>query len=165
MSAAEAPAMPANLHGTLSGYSRHGCRCPSCTETTAQYRRNRRARLKTTQGVCAAQRCTRLADSDNGLCHAHTWRASWPLPPPDHIPDTPTRGWHQQANCLDEDTELFFLEKGEHVDPRVVQLCAECPVRGDCLAAALTLPPHVDADGIRGGMNPRARNQLRKELR
>jgi WhiB family redox-sensing transcriptional regulator len=45
----------------------------------------------------------------------------------------------------------------DHIDARAVAACVGCPVRGDCLAAALNgHEPH----GVWGGLTPDARRRL-----
>jgi WhiB family redox-sensing transcriptional regulator len=66
-------------------------------------------------------------------------------------------GWQQLARCRGADASLFFsptyLEKREVRAAREAQaraICAECPVKRDCLDFALsTREPH----GIWGGLN------------
>lgn len=38
---------PEHLHGTLSGYTNHGCRCDTCRAASTQYRARRRAEAAT----------------------------------------------------------------------------------------------------------------------
>ena len=62
--------------------------------------------------------------------------------------------WMDDAACRDAKQDLFFPEVGESADA-AKRLCAECPVRAECLAWGL----HEDA-GIFGGMNRKAREKL-----
>lgn len=69
--------------------------------------------------------------------------------------------WRHRSACLDEDPELFFPD-GE--TPRYArqiaaaqQVCAACPVREDCLRAAIE---GGHAAGIWGGLLPGERARL-----
>jgi WhiB family redox-sensing transcriptional regulator len=66
--------------------------------------------------------------------------------------------WSQHAICVGEDPEIFFPSYG---DPSAAarRVCANCPVRIDCLEYA------VDADefGIWGGLDQEQRRSLRCE--
>ena len=68
--------------------------------------------------------------------------------------------WHVFAACEGSDLALFFPVVGEN--PRAaLAICAECPVRVECLDEALD-DPELD-HGVRGGMTARARTRLRRE--
>ena len=65
--------------------------------------------------------------------------------------------WRDSAACTD--TALDWMAPTptrEHSD-----VCGACPVKTDCLTAALTLPPG-EALGIWGGVGEAARRRLRK---
>ncbi len=66
--------------------------------------------------------------------------------------------WSERAICPGEDPDLFFPSRG---DPgtRAKQICANCPVRLDCLKYAI----EADEFGIWGGLDQQERrNLLRK---
>jgi len=71
--------------------------------------------------------------------------------------------WRHLAACLDEDPELFF-PVGD-TGPALLQVaeakavCAECPVRAQCVEFALTLGLN---EGIFGGLTPDERRALRR---
>ncbi len=48
--------------------------------------------------------------------------------------------WKEKAACLDMDTNTFFDEYEENPETRafVDSICAECPVRRQCFASAVT---------------------------
>lgn len=100
---------------------------------------------------CARPRATRdLARTL--LCAQHyEARRAWPLP---LIEPTGDPQWRQRANCLHLGPDPFYPEpvqgQPEIPDPQVVETCAACPVRGDCLAAALSEPYSADC-GFWGG--------------
>lgn len=80
-----------------------------------------------------------------------------PVTMPELVPDFPG-SWSERAICAGEDPALFFPPHG---DPgtRARQVCANCPVRPDCLEHA------IDADefGIWGGLDQDQRRNLLRE--
>lgn len=66
-------------------------------------------------------------------------------------------GWADSAACKGEDPNLFHPDRGESTAPAKA-VCAECPVKADCLAHALK---HEQL-GIWGGTSERQRRRLRK---
>jgi WhiB family redox-sensing transcriptional regulator len=69
--------------------------------------------------------------------------------------------WRDDAACRGIDPELFFPTRGGDTrQPRAV--CADCPVRTDCLEHAITTNEKV---GIWGGLSERERRQLRRRRR
>ncbi|WP_051549226.1 WhiB family transcriptional regulator [Nocardioides sp. URHA0032] len=71
--------------------------------------------------------------------------------------------WSTDARCLHEDPELFFPRgEGSRAQRQIEAarvVCASCPVRGDCLAFAVT----TDAQyGVWAGTTPRERRRLRR---
>jgi hypothetical protein len=97
---------------------------------------------------------------------------------------TSPRDWRLRAACRGDDggidrdvAEAFFPVAtnthvdGEHTAAFVAQaqpalrMCAGCPVRMDCLQAALNSPtPHKDLDAVVGGTLPGQRAKLRQAL-
>lgn len=71
--------------------------------------------------------------------------------------------WATSAACAPYDPELWWIE-----DPRdpgrqmALDICAECPVKRDCLQHALSAP---EREGIWGGMIASQRNALRRHAR
>lgn len=70
-------------------------------------------------------------------------------------------GWEKQAACRSLAPEFFYPAKGDkEQEDRAKAVCAGCPVREACLAAALEdeklLGPY-DRDGVRGGLSGRDR--------
>lgn len=52
----------------------------------------------------------------------------------------------------------FYVERGE--DPRPARrICADCPVRSDCLDHAVT---NAERFGIWGGLSPKERRRIRR---
>jgi WhiB family transcriptional regulator, redox-sensing transcriptional regulator len=81
------------------------------------------------------------------------------------VPELPTLldlfrrpSWHAQAACRGVGIERFILERG-CVSRR--DLCDGCPVRAECLEAALTDPELV---GLWGGTTERERCEMRREV-
>lgn len=59
--------------------------------------------------------------------------------------------WQARAVCRDEDPELFFPDPSDTVTARAAQaVCAQCPVRPQCRAAASA---RREPYGIWGGVN------------
>jgi WhiB family redox-sensing transcriptional regulator len=75
---------------------------------------------------------------------------------PDQRPEE--RSWHDQANCLGVDPDLFFPERGASTR-EAKEVCRGCVVREDCLEYALT---NGEKFGIWGGMSERERRRLRR---
>jgi len=71
-------------------------------------------------------------------------------------------GWQQDAACKDvPDPDVFFPGKGEDGET-AKQICAGCPVLGECLAFALATMRAPERDhGVYGGLTPTERARLR----
>jgi len=79
--------------------------------------------------------------------------------------------WRSEAACDGANPEIFFLGYGspgrgkaslnKTAKARAMELCAGCPVIGECLTYALALPPSADF-GIWGGTTARQRLRLRQ---
>ena len=69
-----------------------------------------------------------------------------------------TRVWTARAACRGVDTEIFFpTTSGEEAE--ALALCAECPVRTQCLEYALR---SRETNGIWGGTTPEERRRIRR---
>lgn len=66
--------------------------------------------------------------------------------------------WHARAACRGQGAERFFLARGEHVGPAKA-ICSGCPVRAECLEAALADPWLA---GVWAGTSARERERMRK---
>jgi WhiB family transcriptional regulator, redox-sensing transcriptional regulator len=75
---------------------------------------------------------------------------------PDQSPEE--RSWHDQANCLGVDPDLFFPERGASTR-EAKEVCRGCVVREACLEYALS---NGEKFGIWGGMSERERRRLRR---
>ncbi len=65
--------------------------------------------------------------------------------------------WMQDALCPEVDSEIFFPENGE--SPALAKsVCALCPVRRECLRAALERGEHEP--GVWGGTTQRERLRM-----
>jgi WhiB family transcriptional regulator, redox-sensing transcriptional regulator len=70
--------------------------------------------------------------------------------------------WWEDAACRTADAELFFTPEGVAKEQRRAAeqqaklICLRCPVRDDCLEAALT---HDESYGIWGGLSARERKR------
>lgn len=69
--------------------------------------------------------------------------------------------WRQQAACRGADTSVFFPEEDESAAP-ALEICAQCPVREDCLEFALITRQD---DGVWGGLTGAERRRLRRRRR
>jgi WhiB family transcriptional regulator, redox-sensing transcriptional regulator len=63
----------------------------------------------------------------------------------------PNGDWTEQALCAQTDPEAFFPDKGGSTR-HAKKVCANCPVRAECLEANLT-----QRFGIYGGLSERER--------
>ena len=71
------------------------------------------------------------------------------------------RKWAAHALCVGADPEMFFPPgDGPAIEAR--RICAMCPVRGQCLAYAVTAD---EPFGIWGGLDPQERENLHRQLR
>ena len=70
------------------------------------------------------------------------------------------RGWAARALCVGFDPEAFF-PPGDAPATEARAICAACPVRGQCLAYAITAD---EPFGIWGGLDTRQRRTLRRRL-
>jgi WhiB family redox-sensing transcriptional regulator len=66
--------------------------------------------------------------------------------------------WASEAKCLNADPDVFFPEKGGSTR-EAKRICAECPVRVECLEYALE---EDERFGIWGGMSERERRKLKR---
>lgn len=64
--------------------------------------------------------------------------------------------WKADAACTPDQADLFFPERGEDAD-EAKRICAGCPVRRECLTAALD---NNERHGIWGGTSRRERRKL-----
>lgn len=67
--------------------------------------------------------------------------------------------WHDQANCLGVDPDLFFPERGASTR-EAKEVCRGCVVRVDCLEFALQ---NGEKFGIWGGLSERERRRIRRQ--
>ena len=70
------------------------------------------------------------------------------------------RGWAARALCVGWDPEAFF-PPNDDAARETRDICAACPVRGQCLAYAVIANERF---GIWGGLDPQERHTLRKRL-
>ena len=74
--------------------------------------------------------------------------------------DDRTRKWAARALCLGADPELFF-PPADGPGAVAQRICGMCAVCGECLAYAVTADEKF---GIWGGLGPRDRQTLRRQL-
>ncbi|HEY1331348.1 MAG TPA: WhiB family transcriptional regulator [Actinomycetota bacterium] len=66
--------------------------------------------------------------------------------------------WQERARCREHDPEVFFPEKGGS-SREAKRICADCPVRIECLNYALRRDERY---GVWGGMSERERRRLKR---
>lgn len=71
------------------------------------------------------------------------------------------RDWVAQANCLDEQTSIFFPHNGRDYVAKLA-ICEACDVRVDCLAYALK---RRDVNGIWGGTSGNERKVMIRDIK
>lgn len=67
--------------------------------------------------------------------------------------------WQAYARCTEVDPEIFFPERGGS-SKAARAVCADCPVKMECLEYALN---NKEQFGIWGGTSERERRRLRRE--
>lgn len=72
--------------------------------------------------------------------------------------------WREHAECIGSDENFFPLPHAFSEAARAKKVCAVCPVRTECLEAALVVPAASD-HGIWGGTSERERVRIRKSRR
>ena len=68
--------------------------------------------------------------------------------------------WARDALCAQTDPEAFFPEKGRS-NAAAKRVCLACPVRAECLDAALSRPERF---GVWGGLSERERRRLQPRV-
>lgn len=71
--------------------------------------------------------------------------------------------WHSRAACRGKGPDLFYPGQGVDLTP-AREICADCMVKVDCLAAALEVSTAVDF-GVWAGTSVQARKQLRRAIK
>jgi hypothetical protein len=71
--------------------------------------------------------------------------------------------WRRRAACRNYGVEVFFAKRTSPEGRQAVNLCADCPVREECLADCLAV--EKIRLGIRGGLGPYERDELAKGAR
>lgn len=71
--------------------------------------------------------------------------------------------WRQQGICSQTDPDIWFPGAGQTAQARLaIELCSQCPVRIECLEAALT--SEDEEGGIWGGTTMKERKEMRETL-
>lgn len=70
--------------------------------------------------------------------------------------------WRRDAACRGMPPEMFYPDAGGQITVEARDLCERCPVRPECLSAALD---GYENDGWWGGMSPSQRRRLRARNR
>lgn len=69
--------------------------------------------------------------------------------------------WEERARCGQYDPEIFFDPRAR-AERKAKSICAQCPVRLDCLACALSVSAEF---GVWGGLNGKERGSLLRRSR
>lgn len=77
------------------------------------------------------------------------------------LPSGVKPAWHARGLCLDLPVRFFFPRVYDSAEP-AKRVCAECPVRLECLEHALTANENY---GVWGGTDERERKRLRRAAR
>jgi WhiB family redox-sensing transcriptional regulator len=73
--------------------------------------------------------------------------------------------WKARGKCRGIHPDLFHPGRGENKDNDAAKrICADCPVRAECLEYALSFEDDADC-GIWGGTSARQRRAIRHERR
>lgn len=75
----------------------------------------------------------------------------------------PDAGWMRQARCAGRWDVMQSAEDGDV--PMAKAFCRACPVRSECLAWTLSLPPRGDVEGVAGGLTREERDLARRRIR
>lgn len=67
--------------------------------------------------------------------------------------------WVQEAACRGMDPAEFYPHRGQMLTS-IKHLCADCPVRRECLEHAITTPEPL---GLWGGKSERERREIRRQ--
>jgi WhiB family transcriptional regulator, redox-sensing transcriptional regulator len=73
----------------------------------------------------------------------------------------PHMSWEESARCGQYDPEIFF-DPTARAERRAKSICAQCPVRLDCLECALSVRAEF---GVWGGLNGQERRSLLRRSR
>lgn len=65
--------------------------------------------------------------------------------------------WHDDASCRETDPESFYIEHGGNYASELFEMCHNCPVKVQCLAAGLT-----ETHGLWGGATERERRRVKR---
>lgn len=68
--------------------------------------------------------------------------------------------WEESALCLQTDPEVFFPLASQST-VKAKRICAQCPVRAQCLDSAMSRDERF---GVWGGLSERQRRDLRHRL-
>ncbi len=74
--------------------------------------------------------------------------------------------WAERAACRDVPTDLFFPDgyQARRFQAQIQEakaVCADCPVRAECLTDVLALSVDRDSNGVYAGLTPDERRDLR----
>jgi WhiB family transcriptional regulator, redox-sensing transcriptional regulator len=102
------------------------------------------------------------------LCWSHygRWRRGMDMDAPLYaagvkLGTPPPAGWDADAPCRGK-THIFFPDRSSGVGPHRLfaeakAICAQCPLRAQCLDAALAWENPSERNGVWGGLSPKER--------
>lgn len=142
-----------------AGYER-GCRCSRCILAAARSDEARtHGKVSTYNFGCRCDRCR-----DAAAAHRRRYRAEKPPRARRYPNGIPGRGeryeWQEKASCAPLPTEVFFPHKPDFTQAKAV--CADCPVRIECLQFALRTD---QPDGVWGGLSFAERQRVLRKRR
>lgn len=71
--------------------------------------------------------------------------------------------WRERAACANTSIDWFPTEHDREAIDACRAICEPCPVRAECLDAALSVPPTNDPVGIYAGTTPTERRAIRRQ--
>lgn len=100
-----------------------------------------------------------IISDERGVISGVRWASGWP--PSGAATTSRAAAWRLRAACQDTDPEVFYPGPGGHRQARLAKrVCADCPVRSECLDFAVR---NGITDGIWGGLAVRERRGVASE--
>lgn len=74
--------------------------------------------------------------------------------------EIPDQHWQEKANCIEQDRDIFFPDRGERQKLKLARaICADCVVQEECLDYAMG---NAIKHGVWGGLSERQRRIIRR---
>lgn len=148
------------IHGLRTTYNRLGCRCDECREANRRWHQEYRRRpfphgepKGYSHHGCRCDLCREAYSLYRADLEARRPR---PIQPAEPVRDT---SWMERGDCRGMDTEIWFDTERY---PAARAICANCPVRQECLDYAVA---ERIGYGIWGGKSDKERRILRRQRR